>query len=118
MRKRNNRSKQRGLTGSEEPVIQGLVIESVDLDGQGVTHLPDGKVVFIDGALPFEKVSVRVTKRKATYENADLVAVERSSPSRATPLCPHFGLHEGACGGCKIQHLHPQAQFSVKQRAL
>ncbi len=118
MRKRNNRSKQRGLTGSEEPVIQGLLIESVDLDGQGVTHLPDGKVVFIDGALPFEKVSVRVTKRKATYENADLVAVERSSPSRATPLCPHFGLHEGACGGCKIQHLHPQAQVSVKQRAL
>lgn len=118
MRKRNNRSKQKGLTGSDEPVISGLVIESVDLDGQGVTHLPDGKVVFIDGALPFEKVSVRVNKRKATYENADLVSIERSSTSRVLPACPHFGLHEGSCGGCKIQHLHPQAQVSVKQRAL
>ena len=34
------------------------------------------------------------------------------------PGCPHFGLHQGACGGCKIQHLHPAAQVAVKQRVL
>ncbi len=35
-----------------------------------------------------------------------------------TPACPHFGLHAGACGGCKMQHLHPSAQVAVKQRVL
>jgi 23S rRNA (uracil1939-C5)-methyltransferase len=34
------------------------------------------------------------------------------------PGCPHFGLHAGACGGCKMQHLHPSAQVAVKQRVL
>jgi 23S rRNA (uracil1939-C5)-methyltransferase len=33
------------------------------------------------------------------------------------PRCPHFGLHAGACGGCKMQHLHPAAQVAVKQRS-
>jgi 23S rRNA (uracil1939-C5)-methyltransferase len=34
------------------------------------------------------------------------------------PGCPHFGLHAGACGGCKMQHLHAAAQVAVKQRVL
>ena len=34
------------------------------------------------------------------------------------PGCPHFGLHTGACGGCKMQHLHVAAQVAVKQRVL
>jgi 23S rRNA (uracil1939-C5)-methyltransferase len=34
------------------------------------------------------------------------------------PGCPHFGLHAGACGGCKMQHLHGAAQVAIKQRVL
>ncbi|MBC7940828.1 MAG: 23S rRNA (uracil(1939)-C(5))-methyltransferase RlmD, partial [Chitinophagaceae bacterium] len=42
----------------------------------------------------------------------------RESAQRVRPACPHFGLHNGACGGCKMQHLHSSAQVAVKQRVL
>ena len=95
-----------------------LEVESLDLDAQGVAHRPDGKVVFIDGALPFEWVTANTHRKKNNWEQASLTAVHRESPQRVRPGCPHFGLHSGACGGCKMQHLHVGAQVGVKQRVL
>ena len=95
-----------------------LHIDAMDLDAQGIARRPDGKVVFVDGALPGELVSATVTKRKNQWEAATLTAVHRESSLRVAPRCPHFGLHQGACGGCKMQHLEASAQVAVKQRAL
>jgi 23S rRNA (uracil1939-C5)-methyltransferase len=95
-----------------------LEVESLDLEAQGVARRADGKVVFVEGALPGERVQVSVTRRKAQWEQAVLVALQRESPLRVAPACPHFGLQAGACGGCKMQHLHPAAQVAVKQRVL
>lgn len=95
-----------------------LHVESMDLDAQGIARRADGKVVFIDGALPGEWVSATVTRRKNQWEAAALTAVHRESSLRVAPRCPHFGLHQGACGGCKMQHLDASAQVAVKQRAL
>ena len=95
-----------------------LHIDAMDLDAQGIARRPDGKVVFIDGALPGELVSATVTKRKNQWEAATLTAVHRESSLRVAPRCPHFGLHQGACGGCKMQHLEASAQVAVKQRTL
>ena len=95
-----------------------LEVESLDLEAQGVAHDEQGKVVFVEGALPGESVQVRVNRRKSQWEQATLAALRRESSSRVRPACPHFGLHAGACGGCKMQHLHPASQVAVKQRAL
>ena len=95
-----------------------LRIESIDLDAQGVAHRPDGKVVFIEGALPNETVQVSVSRRKNQWEQGSMIAMRDESHLRVKPLCPHFGLHAGACGGCKMQHLEPTAQVAVKQRTL
>ena len=95
-----------------------LGVESLDLEAQGVAHNAAGKVVFIEGALPLEQVRVHVTRRKNNWEQASLLALRRESSQRVTPGCPHFGLHGGACGGCKMQHLHASAQVAVKQRVL
>ena len=95
-----------------------LAVESLDLDAQGIAHRPDGKVVFIDGALPFELVSANTYRKKSNWELASLLEIHRESPQRVRPGCPHFGLHAGACGGCKMQHLHVGAQVAVKQRVL
>ncbi|MFV0681240.1 23S rRNA (uracil(1939)-C(5))-methyltransferase RlmD [Ottowia sp.] len=95
-----------------------LHVDSLDIEAQGIARRPDGKVVFIDGALTGELVSANVHRRKNTWEGATLVAVHRPSSQRVRPRCPHFGLHQGACGGCKMQHLEPSAQVAVKQRAL
>ena len=95
-----------------------LEIESLDIEAQGVAHRADGKVVFVDGALPTELVSANTHRKKSSWEAATLTALHRESSQRVRPRCPHFGLHEGACGGCKMQHLHVGAQVAIKQRVL
>ncbi|UJW83046.1 23S rRNA (uracil(1939)-C(5))-methyltransferase RlmD [Hydrogenophaga sp. SL48] len=95
-----------------------LAVESLDIDAQGIARRPDGKVVFIDGALPFEVVSVNVHRKKNNWEAGVVTAIHRESSQRVRPGCPNFGLHEGSCGGCKMQHLHEAAQVAVKQRVL
>ncbi|GAB4402882.1 MAG: 23S rRNA (uracil(1939)-C(5))-methyltransferase RlmD [Rhodoferax sp.] len=95
-----------------------LHVDALDLEGQGVARRPDGKVVFIEGALPSEWVDVRVQRAKNHWEAGSVAQIYRDAAQRVTPLCPHFGLHAGACGGCKMQHLHIGAQVAVKQRVL
>lgn len=95
-----------------------LTVESLDLDAQGVAHKEDGKVVFIEGALPGEQVQVSTGRKKNAWEQGTMTAMRRESSQRVTPGCPHFGLHPGACGGCKMQHLHASAQVAVKQRVV
>ena len=120
-------SEPKELSPSFEPTAQDsqsdlpegwLQVQSMDLDAQGVARKPDGKVIFIDGALPFELVTANTHRKKNNWEQASLVAIHRESSQRVRPGCPHFGLHAGACGGCKMQHLHVGAQVAVKQRVL
>ena len=95
-----------------------LQIESMDLEAQGVAHREDGKVVFVEGALPFEAVRANIHRKKNNWEQGSLLEVVHESSQRVRPGCPHFGLHAGACGGCKMQHLEANAQVAVKQRAM
>ena len=95
-----------------------LCITSMDMDAQGVTRRADGKVVFVDGALPTEWVSAKTRRKKNNWEQADLLQIHRESSQRVRPGCPHFGLHAGACGGCKMQHMHVSGQIAIKQRVL
>ncbi|MFN6961553.1 MAG: TRAM domain-containing protein, partial [Rhodocyclaceae bacterium] len=88
-------------------------IESLDHDGRGVAHV-EGKVVFIEGALPGERVSFICQRNKPKFAIARIEAVLAASSQRVTPRCPHFGI----CGGCSMQHLEPGAQAAVKQRVL
>lgn len=92
-------------------------IESLDLDGRGVAHR-DGKVVFVEGALPGERVAASPVRVKASYEVARVARLVRPSSQRVAPRCPHFGLHAGACGGCSMQHLALRGQVAAKQRVL
>jgi 23S rRNA (uracil1939-C5)-methyltransferase len=91
-----------------------LRVESLDLEAQGVAHNEEGKVVFVEDALPGEEVQVKVNRRKNNWEQATMTALRRESSQRVVPRCPHFGV----CGGCKMQHFHVGAQVATKQRAL
>jgi 23S rRNA (uracil1939-C5)-methyltransferase len=90
-----------------------LDIESLDLEAQGVAR-HDGKVVFVRGALPGERVRAELVRSKPRFSTADTVEVLRSSAMRVAPRCPHFGI----CGGCSMQHLDLPAQVAIKQRVL
>jgi len=87
----------------------------VDLahDGRGIARVA-GKAVFVDGALPGERVRYRVIKRRRHMDEAGLVEVLTASPDRVVPACAHFGI----CGGCSLQHLSAAAQVKAKERML
>ncbi len=94
-------------------------ITALDMDARGVGHLANedgspGKVIFVEGALPGERVSFQTFKKKKNWEAATMTALHRSSSMRVEPNCPHFN----HCGGCSMQHLEPSAQVAVKQRVL
>ena len=98
------------MTSAEE----WLRIDSLDLEAQGVARNAEGKVVFVEDALPGEEVQVAVRRSKNAWEQASIVALRHESAQRVVPRCPHFGV----CGGCRMQHLDVAAQVAVKQRAL
>ncbi len=93
--------------------IQEADIVDLAHDGRGIARM-DGKAVFVDGALPGERVRLRVFKRRRQLDEAGLVEVLRASPDRVVPACAHFGV----CGGCSLQHLSPPAQLAAKERQL
>ncbi|HJV81379.1 23S rRNA (uracil(1939)-C(5))-methyltransferase RlmD [Noviherbaspirillum sp.] len=94
-------------------------IESLDMEGRGVGHVQNedgtpGKVIFVEGALPGERVSYQSFRRKPKWEAATLTELHRESSLRVKPKCVYFG----TCGGCAMQHLEPSAQVAIKQRVL
>lgn len=100
----------------QENIIE---IKSLDMDARGVGHIENedgspGKVVFVEGALPGERVSFVTFKKKKNWEAARMTALHRESSLRVTPKCKHFDY----CGGCSMQHLEPSAQVAIKQRVL
>lgn len=88
-------------------------IESLDQEGRGVGHW-QGKTIFVEGALPGERVEFAPYRRKPAYELARVSRTERTSAQRVAPRCPHFGV----CGGCSLQHFDVRAQVAAKQRTL
>ena len=90
-----------------------VIIESLDHEGRGIAH-DDGKVIFIEGALPGELVTYSSYRKKNSYENAQIGQILKPSFMRMQPKCAHFGV----CGGCSMQHLEGRAQVAAKQRVL
>lgn len=107
------RNRQKAFRNPAENPILPAIIESLDQEGRGVAHV-DGKTIFIDGALPNERVTYQSQHIKPSYEVANTISVSKQSNQRVIPKCPHFGL----CGGCKLQHLDINAQVAAKQRLL
>ena len=90
-----------------------VLIESLSHDGRGVGRF-EGKAIFVDGALPGERVRSRLVAKHKTYDEAVVETVLEPSPQRIVPRCPHAGV----CGGCSLQHMAPEAQIDAKQQVL
>ncbi|HYM46895.1 MAG TPA: TRAM domain-containing protein, partial [Burkholderiaceae bacterium] len=90
-----------------------MTVKSLSHDGRGIAHI-DGKVVFIEGALPGEEVEISIVRRYRRYDIAALERVLAPSPQRLEPGCRHFGV----CGGCSLQHMPAELQIKSKQDTL
>lgn len=88
-------------------------IERLGHDGRGITHI-DGKVAFVEGALPGESVSAVFTRRRGQFDELRTQEVLVASADRVEPPCEHAQI----CGGCAMQHMHPDVQIALKERVL
>jgi 23S rRNA (uracil1939-C5)-methyltransferase len=95
------------------PVLAVADVTDLSHEGRGIAHI-DGKTVFIEDALPGERVELRIVNRTRTFDEAQLVQVLEPADLRAEPRCAHFGV----CGGCALQHFAPEGQMTFKQRQL
>ena len=88
-------------------------IEKITPEGKGLCRI-DGLVVFVKRAIPGEKVVLRLSKKKRSYAEAEIVEILNPSPYRRSPFCPYFPL----CGGCQWQHISYDAQLQYKHELL
>lgn len=97
----------------EGDATEDVAISGVAAGGEGVGRLEDGRVVFVRGALPGERVQVRVAEDRKRFARGTVVEVLEAAPERVAPPCPQV---EAGCGGCDWQHVAPAAQRELKAR--
>ncbi|MGH1462522.1 MAG: 23S rRNA (uracil(1939)-C(5))-methyltransferase RlmD [Neptuniibacter sp.] len=117
MKRKNSLFSQRPKTKTPKPVKKSktddsdsVTIERLSHEGRGVAKL-GGKTLFIEGALPGERVSFTITQKHRRYDEAVCNEVLEASSARTNPLCQHYG----QCGGCDLQHLSHEQQITTKQ---
>jgi 23S rRNA (uracil1939-C5)-methyltransferase len=100
------------MTAIASNTILPVDIDDLAYGGMGVGRV-DGFVVFVEGALPGERIAARVVKKKKNHAQAVIDRIERPSPHRvAEPPCPVFG----ECGGCTWQNFDYEQQTVWKQK--
>jgi 23S rRNA (uracil1939-C5)-methyltransferase len=96
-------------------MLEPVSVEVTDaaFGGEGIGHLPDGRVVFVPRTLPGEAALVRVQQDKRDFARAELELVERAAPGRVEPPCPYY---KAGCGGCSWQHAEYPLQLRMKEQ--
>jgi 23S rRNA (uracil1939-C5)-methyltransferase len=78
--------------------------------GRAVGRAPDGRVAFVEYAIPGERVIAEITREESSFVEASTVMVLEASESRIDPRCEYFG----SCGGCQLQHIDYPRQLALK----
>jgi 23S rRNA (uracil1939-C5)-methyltransferase len=92
-------------------VLEKVLVQDYAAEGKSLARV-DGKVVFIEGAVPGDVVDVQLSKNKADWAEGHTVHIHNLSSDRVTPFCEHFGV----CGGCQWQMLPYEKQLFYKQK--
>lgn len=91
--------------------LENVLVENYAAEGKSLARV-DGKVIFIEQAVPGDVVDIRLGKNKKDWAEAHVTAYKIYSADRVTPFCPHFGV----CGGCQWQMLPYEKQLQYKQQ--
>jgi 23S rRNA (uracil1939-C5)-methyltransferase len=94
--------------------LLSLDVEDVDFPGSSGVVRHGGRTILVPGAVVGDRARVQVVGEGRGTELAEIVRLEKRSPSRAEPRCPHFG----ECGGCLFQNLDYGKQLELKERHL
>jgi 23S rRNA (uracil1939-C5)-methyltransferase len=86
-------------------------ISGVAYGGKGIVHI-EGVAVFVDQAVPGDRVRIAINRKKKNYAEARVVSLLQPSADRVPAPCPHSGV----CGGCKWQFLDYDRQLAYKRQ--
>ncbi|NDC77221.1 MAG: class I SAM-dependent RNA methyltransferase, partial [Chitinophagia bacterium] len=92
-------------------VLEGVELTDYAAGGRSIARV-EGKVVFVEGAVPGDVVDVMLTRSRADWSEGRAIRFHRLSAERAQPFCTHFGV----CGGCQWQMLPYARQLEWKER--
>ncbi len=97
---------------NRKQVFENIEVIDAGAKGKSIAKAPDGKIIFLNNAVPGDVVDIQTTKkRKAYYEGAATV-FHKKSEKRVPPACKHFG----TCGGCKWQFMGYEHQLAYKEQ--
>ena len=102
-----------GRRNKRKPIIlEKILMTGVADKGRSVGRTEEGRVVFVEDAVPGDVVDVRVTKKKKDFLQGYAIGFHSLSEHRTEPFCEHFGI----CGGCRWQHLVYEKQLFFKEK--
>ncbi|MBE7173884.1 MAG: 23S rRNA (uracil(1939)-C(5))-methyltransferase RlmD [Williamsia sp.] len=93
----------------KQPVLHQVAVQDYAAEGKSLGR-QDGKVVFIEGAVPGDLVDVQLSKNKKDWAAGKAIRFHAYAQDRVEPFCEHFGV----CGGCKWQMLPYEKQLQYK----
>ena len=105
------RARRRKKRLPEAPVE--VEISAMSSEGRGIAYV-DERTVFIDQALPGERVFFKYTRLTKNIAEGCAVEILQASDLRVEPKCQAFTM----CGGCSLQHMSSAAQIELKQSML
>jgi len=88
-----------------------LLVTDLAFGGKGIAKV-DGFAVFVDQAVPGDRVLARIMKKKKNYAESRIISMIAPSEDRLEAPCPYSGV----CGGCKWQFFRYEKQLEYKQR--
>src|SRR5438093_8168578 len=91
--------------------VLDLTIDDLAFGGEGVGRV-EGYVIFVRGALPGDRVRVRIVEARSRFGRGVIESIESPSADRVDAPCAYFG----RCGGCRLQHLAYPAQLAFKEK--
>ena len=83
--------------------------------GEAIAQAPDGRVVFVAGAIPGDTARVTLTRVKKNWARGTATSIEAPSTDRVDPMCPAA---KAGAGCCDYSHIAPAAQQRFKREIL
>lgn len=96
----------------QDDIIE-LTAEKLVYSGAALSHY-EGKAVFLENAVPGDKVKARVLRINKNFIRAKILEIIEPSNHRVKPFCPLFN----ACGGCNLQNVEYDFLINEKQGIL
>ena len=93
-------------------IFEDIEIKDAGAKGKSIAFAPDGKVVFVNNAVPGDVCTVQTTKKRKSYYEGSAISFSKYSEKRVDPKCEYFG----TCGGCKWQFMDYSHQLYYKQK--